>query len=149
MITFSRSKGPYAFLSNMAKSPISFNNEPFTCAESAWQAQKCADPKERECFFIITGPAAKRLGEVVNTRPDWNDIRYDVLIEVLIAKFEQNETFREALLNTDEEEILFDTTGWHDNTWGRCSCVKCSVVPAQNLLGKALVEARRALREKM
>lgn len=149
MISFSRKPGPYSCLSNMTKCAIVYNEEPFTCAEAAWQAQRCADPEERRCFFLLSGSAAKRLGAVINTRADWDSVKYDILVDVLMSKFNHNEDYRDVLLSTNDEEIIADTTGWHDNTWGKCSCIKCSSVPAMNLLGKALMQVRSNIREKM
>lgn len=148
MISFKKGKEPFLCFNNNVRSNIEYNNEPFKCAEAAWQAQKCANPDERSCFFLLAAPAARRLGEVVNVRPDWEEVKYDIMVEVLTAKFEQNKEFREVLLSTEEEEIVFDTTGWHDNTWGMCSCAKCRIASSQNLLGKALVQVRTLLREK-
>lgn len=148
MIVFNRkNKGDYTCFNNMTSTFIDYNNEPYRCAESAWQAQKCADPDERKCFFLLPGPAARRLGAVINKRPDWDEIQYEILVKVLTAKFEQNIPFRKVLLSTGDEPIVYDTTGLHDNLLGRCNCNKCLMLPSQNLLGKALEEVRSKLRE--
>ena len=64
------------------------------------------------------------------------------MVDVLIAKFSQNVQLLNWLMLTGEEQLLENTTGWHDNTWGDCSCPKCKNITGQNLLGKALMEVR-------
>lgn len=67
------------------------------------------------------------------------------MVEVLQAKFSQNPDLQEILKGTGEEELVENTTGWHDNIWGNCECEKCVGKPGKNLLGKALMEVRKGL----
>lgn len=58
------------------------------------------------------------------------------------AKFSKNENLRQILLSTEDEELVEDTTGWHDNIWGDCSCPKCQYIKGRNKLGKILMQVR-------
>ena len=66
--------------------------------------------------------------------------------KVLIEKFKQNQDCLEELLNTQSMELIEDTTGWHDNIWGECTCDDCKTSEHKNLLGKILMEVREELK---
>lgn len=53
-----------------------------------------------------------------------------------------NSNKRAILLSTEDEELVEDTTGWHDNIWGDCSCPKCQYIKGRNKLGKILMQVR-------
>lgn len=64
--------GPYAFLSNFYPCRVTFNGMTFSSVEAAFQAAKCADPKDRTRFLTLEPAQAKRLGRRVKMRPDWD-----------------------------------------------------------------------------
>ena len=66
------------------------------------------------------------------------------MIDVLYAKFSNNPTLKDTLLSTGESTLVEDTTGWHDNYWGICTCPKCYGI-GLNKLDKALMEVRDKL----
>lgn len=124
MIKFSRSRGDYGCFSNFTKAKIEIDGLTFMSSEAAWQAFKTNDPIERKSFCNMTPALAKRAGRRVKLRPDWEKVKYGLMVEVLRAKFSQHENLREKLLSTGDEELVEDTTGWHDNIWGNCDCEK-------------------------
>ena len=63
------------------------------------------------------------------------------------VKMAENKELGEVLKSTGDASIVEDTTGWHDNLWGSCSCPRCDGITGQNLLGKALMEVRARLSE--
>ena len=69
------------------------------------------------------------------------------LYHVVRARFGQNSSEREKLLGTGAAEIIYDTTGSHDNTLGRCRCADCQGKEYRNLYGKALMRVRAELRD--
>ena len=73
---------------------------------------------------------------------DWDDVRDEAMHKVVYAKFSKNENLRQILLSTEDEELVEDTTGWHDNIWGDCSCPKCQYIKGRNKLGKILMQVR-------
>lgn len=102
---------------------------------------KTLDLKIRKAFEKADPCAAKRLGRQVVLREDWEEVKYLVMVTVLISKFE-NTSLLKLLLETGTDEIVEDTIGRCDNEWEIYSCSKCMHVEKKNLLGKALVEVR-------
>lgn len=146
LIKFSRATGKYGCFSNFDKVSVTFDDITYGSSEAAWQAQKTLSVPQRWTFAKLTPSEAKREGRHVQLRPDWERVKYDLMVEVLKAKFAQHADLRQILLNTGDAELMEDTTGWHDNTWGSCSCDRCKNIPGQNLLGKALMATREVLR---
>lgn len=133
----------YGELSNFSPCTIVYKGKTYLNAEAAWQAQKC--PSRSDEFTELCGDEAAELSKLVTKRADWEQIKYHELISVLTCKFSQNVELIGLLKGTTDEEIVNDTTGWHDNVWGFCSCVKCKGKEHKNLLGKALMEVRDRL----
>ena len=132
--------GKYAFLSNFETSPFTVDGVTFPTVEHWFQAFKTLDPEEfREIAAADTPGKAKRMGRHVTLRPDWEEVKVDVMREGLRKKF-AIPRFRTMLLATGDEELMEGNT-WHDRTWGRCVCEKCGG-QGQNLLGQLLMELR-------
>ena len=146
IIKFSRSQGLYGCFSNFAYAPMEYNGLHFDSSEAAWQAQKCTNSEDIKQFCNLSASAAKRLGRSVTLRKDWEDVKYDIMVEVLKAKFTQNQNMLRVLLSTQDKLLVEDTTGWHDNIWGSCSCPRCAATTGKNLLGKALMQVRSDLK---
>lgn len=130
-----RFRDDYAFLSNMYPCKVVVNIEGtehcFTCAEAAFQAYKC--PERAREFESMDGRTAKAAGRRVPLREDWNEIRDDVMREVLVSKF--SDPVLRAKLQAVDYEICEDNT-WNDTYWGRCNG------RGQNKLGQLLMEIR-------
>lgn len=146
MIKFGRRTGVYPEFSNFYECTVKYNNGVYGSSEAAWQAQKTLDLNIRKRFENYTPSGAKKMGRRVNLRSDWEDVKYQLMVDVCYAKFSQNEDLKEKLLSTGSEEIIENTTGWHDNIWGDCECSRCVSKEGKNLLGKALMEVRSTLK---
>lgn len=144
-IKFSRRDKKYGCFSNFTPCTIVFDGITYKSTEAAWQAQKTLDKKERESFSNLSPSEAKKKGRHVNLRKDWEDVKYELMVEICLQKFRGNSEYEKTLIYTGDEEIIEDTTGWHDNVWGNCDCPKCINKPGRNLLGKALMEVRERL----
>ena len=134
-------RGEYEFLSNMYHSPIIVNGLKLTCAEALFQMMKTKRPEERIHFINISGPDAKRLGRCVKLRPDWEEIKIDVMRWVIHQKFKEP-TLRQKLLDTGDATLIEGNT-WGDQFWG------CYYGDGQNWLGKILMDERTKLKEEM
>lgn len=143
MIKFSRVRQEYGAFSNFADCVVVYKGLTYRSSEAAWQAQKC--PERASEFTTLNVSEAKRLGRHVALRSDWEEIKYSEMVDVLRAKFTQHPKLRDLLLSTGDEVLVEDTTGWHDNIWGNCDCVRCSHIKGKNWLGKALMEVRTEL----
>jgi len=138
---------PYTFggrrhpFSNYYPAPTVYEGIAYSTSEAAFQSAKTLDADARRAFINIDPGKAKRDGRSLNLRPDWEQVKYRVMLDVLSSKF-QDPVLRQMLLDTGDRLIIEDTTGWHDNEWGDCHCEKCRHVTGRNMLGKALMEIR-------
>jgi ribA/ribD-fused uncharacterized protein len=138
--------GRYHFLSNFHASPIEMDGLKYPTVEHAFQAAKTKDAtKARRIREAESAKEAKRLGGrngiVKPLRPDWEQIKDDVMYKCLQCKFTQNPSLKKALLNTGDE-YLEETNTWRDIYWGVCNGA------GQNKLGKLLMKLRDELRKK-
>ena len=111
-------KGTY--LSNFWSVPIVYEGLTYANAESAFQASKCADKEERNWFVDTAPQIAKAKGRKVKIRDDWNEVRLQVMWNVLQAKFAQHPDLVAKLVATEDEEIIEGNT-WNDKFWGVCN----------------------------
>lgn len=145
MIKFSKTNYKYGCLSNFYSCPVEYDGITYPNSECAWQSLKSLNQDERKKFAEYTAAGAKKMGRRVKLRPDWEDVKYQLMVGVCYAKFSQNDDLKDLLLSTGDEELVENTTSWHDNTWGNCECEKCKDKEGLNLLGKALMEVRAKL----
>jgi len=88
-------------LSNFERSPIVIDGKEYLSVEHFFQSSKAATQWEHEMIRGTPSPKeAKRVGRTVALRPDWEEIKMDVMLKGLLAKFRQHEQFRDLLLST-------------------------------------------------
>lgn len=73
-------------------------------------------------------------------RSDWDDVKVDVMRNLIRAKAAQHEYVRRKLLATGDRELIEDS--WRDNFWGWGPNRE-----GQNMLGKLWMEVRAELRQ--
>lgn len=146
MIKFTKVDSRYGCFSNFYSCSVEYAGIVYPNSECAWQSLKSFDMDIRKKFATYTAADAKKMGRQIDLRSDWEEVKYDLMVEVCYAKFSQNEELKEILLATGDEEIVENTTAWHDNIWGNCECEKCKNKEGKNLLGKALMEVRKRLK---
>ena len=131
-------RGEFHWLSNFYSCSVHYEGLTFGNTEAAFQAAKCLDMKERERFFGLSGGQAKRLGKRVELRPDWEDVKIDIMRQVLKSKFNQNPELRKKLIATGDTELI-EGNNWGDTFYGVCRGV------GLNHLGKILMEVRKEI----
>ena len=131
-------RGEFDWLSNFFQCQVEFEGMNFSNVEAAFQAAKCLDMKERERFFGLSGGQAKRLGRRVELRSDWEDVKIDIMRQVLKSKFTQNPELKAKLIATGDAELI-EGNKHRDFFWGVCNG------KGQNHLGKLLMEVRAEL----
>ena len=141
MLHITEFRGPYFFLSNFYETPVKYESLTYPSSEAAFQAAKCLDPKARKIFQTMTPKQAKQFGRHVSLRPDWEQVKLQVMSEILKNKFE-NKTLRTQLLATDTANLV-EGNYWHDTFWG----VDLTTGKGQNHLGKLLMNLRKNLKE--
>ena len=129
-----RFREEYYFLSNFYKCNVRYKEIMFTNAEAAFQAQK--DLSRTEEFSNLSPHMARKLGKRVNLRKDWEEVKLNIMEEVLRCKFDQNPSLKEKLINTGDR-LLIEGNDWNDTYWGVCRG------KGQNNLGKLLMKLRK------
>jgi ribA/ribD-fused uncharacterized protein len=138
--------GKWAFLSNFYWNEIEFEGITYPTNEHFFQAMKTLDIGERQKIAnCLTPGQAKRMGRQVALRPDWEEVKEDIMFLGLCLKF-ADEQLADWLVETGDEPLEEGTT-WHDNEWGNCSCPKCRNIEGKNKLGKLLMKVREMIRE--
>ena len=131
----------YAFLSNFYEKPFIYEGVEYKTAEHAFQAVKCVNKIEANQIREAATPGqAKRLGRICRLRSDWEDVKVDLMTDIVRAKFQDPEL--QAMLLATDDAILIEGNWWHDNCWGNCSCDRCSSIKGKNNLGKILMQLR-------
>ena len=104
--------------------------------EHWYQAAKTADEAEFEFIMSAETPGlAKKRGRRCTLVPDWEDIKVDVMRELLYAKYEEPE-IRAKLVATNPRELI-EFNDWGDDFWGVCTDA------GLNMLGQLLEEVRQ------
>jgi hypothetical protein len=137
--------------------PIKFKYKHFTFfnTEQAFMWEKAVyfgDMNIAEEIMKTPNPReAKKLGrKVINFNADtWTNISYQIMVDVNLAKFEQNRILSHVLLST-ESKIIVEASP-NDRIWGiglhwsDDKCLDKSNWQGTNLLGKALMDVRKEL----
>lgn len=130
----------YRWLSNFHPCVVEYKGKKYPSSEHAYMAQKTLDPELAERIRLAPLPRdAKRIGRSVELRPGWDEMRIQVMLDVVRCKFHQNPDLREKLLATGSAELVEGNT-WNDTFWGVCHGV------GENNLGKILMLVRDELR---
>lgn len=88
--------------------------------EHAYQAAKTLDfADQEEIRATLTPGKAKRLGQDVLLRPDWEQIKLEVMYRLLVLKFADPNLSRWLLATGDA--ILEEGNSWGDTYWGVCN----------------------------
>lgn len=131
--------GQYRFLSNFYPCPVEFEGISYRTVEHAFQAAKTHDLLYRTFIENAETPAkAKRLGRKAPLRENWEEVKIDVMHDLLREKFEHFELAM-SLLSTGDEELV-EGNWWGDTFWGKCNGF------GANHLGHLLMEIREELR---
>ena len=140
--TINRFKGKYHYLSNFYSSPIRYKGKVYPTAEHLYQALKTKNKRKRAMIRRCSSPGkAKKLGQEILLRDDWEQVKDKLMYMVIRLKFLQNRMLSMWLSNT-KNITLTEGNNWHDNYWGDCSCSKCKNVKGENQLGKTLMKIR-------
>ena len=108
----------YQFLSNFWLVGVWLDGVLYRSVEHAYQAAKTLHPREREWVAGAPGPAAaKIIGGQVTLRPDWEEIKVQVMLDLLRQKFSRGSKLAEVLDSTGGA-LLVEVNTWRDRFWG-------------------------------
>lgn len=116
----------------------------FPTSEHAYHFQKFKDHAAGYALAIQAAPSAHEAFKIAerhkaDRRPDWDDVKVEIMRDILRAKVAQHEYVRRKLLATGERELVEDS--WRDDVWGWGPNRD-----GQNLLGKLWMEVRAELK---
>ena len=143
-----RFAGPYDFLSNFATAPVTLDGVLYPTVENAYQAAKTLVVADRVVFTNCAPNYAKRIGRQLRLRPDWEQVKDDIMYDLLKQKFASGSSLASALLGTGDA-YLCEGNVWHDNHFGACFCDRCLYTPHLNLLGGFLMRIREELHKEI
>lgn len=134
-------RGDHFFLSNFYPVRLRFRSREFPTAEHAFMSAKTTDERSIQQIRTAATPAdAKRIGRTVPLVRDWDRVRFDVMADVLAAKFDDAELA--ARLVATDGAVLIEGNSWHDQTWGSCTCDRHRRIDGDNALGILLMNER-------
>lgn len=138
-------KKEYFFLSNFYPSTVKYEGLEYANVEAAFQAAKTTNQKERIAFAKENNPSiVKKMGRNILLRADWENVKEDIMYQLVYEKFSSHPELKKKLLETGSEDLV-EGNYWHDNIWGNCSCPKCITRKGENRLGKILMQVRAEL----
>lgn len=130
-------------LSNFSAFSIKWKGLRFDTSEHAYHWEKFPDHPALRNAVRDAGSAHESLkiatANKMFRRPDWDDVKLDIMREILCAKAEQHEYVRRKLLATGDRELVENS--WRDDFWGWGPNRN-----GQNWLGKLWMEVRAELR---
>lgn len=138
-----RFRDTYAFLSNGYPAPMVCHGLTFPNAEAAFQAARCKAAKDRLRFLHCDSGRAKAIAASVQPRDDWEDVKVQVMEDILLEKFRQHPLLAKQLLETGSAFLVNGHTG-KDLFWG----VELYRFRGENWLGKLLMKIRQMLYQK-
>jgi ribA/ribD-fused uncharacterized protein len=132
-------QGENRFLSNFWDAKVVLDGVTYPTVEHAYQAAKTLDKERRKVIQAQPTPGkAKRAGQRVKIRSDWENVKVGIMLDLVRQKFKNNVKLKNRLLATGSEELIEGNT-WGDTFWGRCRGV------GKNHLGKILMKVRSEL----
>lgn len=134
-------------LSSFSAFSLQWKRYRFDTLEHAYHWEKfpaAGDDPLLVAHAIRTAPSAHEAFRLAqehkrNRRHDWDDVKVDIMRQLIRAKAEQHEYVRRKLLQTGERELVENS--WRDDFWGWGPNRD-----GQNMLGKLWMELRAELR---
>lgn len=144
-VLFYSTKGPYGCFSNFSPHSILVKGKRYKTCEHFYQsskfnptdllyAHKIASAKTPKEAALLGRDKKRKL-----LRPDWEEVKLDVMRSALRHKVEQHEDVKHTLLKTEYRKIVEDSP--HDSFWGWGPDQK-----GENWLGRLWMEIRAELR---
>jgi ribA/ribD-fused uncharacterized protein len=146
--------GEYRWLSNFHMCDVYYKGALYPSSEHAYMSAKSNRIADKKIFQKISGSGgehigpsaaqARKMGQNITLREDWEQVKSSVMLECLISKFTNNEDLKNKLLET-ENKYLEETNWWMDRFYG----VDYKTGQGQNMLGRCLMKVRRFLQDEL
>ena len=141
-ICFYNTINKYGCFSNFSRHGFELDGLYWMTSEHYFQAQKFPNtPHLEEIRLAKTPKQAAIMGRDrrLPLRPDWEQVKDDVMRSAVLRKFQTHADIREILVSTGDEELVENAPG--DYYWG---CGKDGT--GRNMLGIILMEVREIIR---
>jgi ribA/ribD-fused uncharacterized protein len=130
-------------LSNFSSFAVQWKGKRFDTSEAAYHFEKFPhDESIQEKIWMATS-AHESLkiahDHKAQRRPDWDEVKVDIMREILHAKVHQHEYVKRKLLATGDRELVENS--WRDDFWGWGPNRD-----GQNVLGKLWMDVRDTIR---
>lgn len=152
------------YLSNFHKCTVYYDGLPWPSSEHAYMAAKC---KHSHFNAFDTFPTynsdengeggthyseicdmkcheVKKWGMTVDLRDDWEDVKFNIMFEICLDKFNRNSDIKEKLIATGSKELI-EANAWKDTYYG----FDINLNRGENNLGKILMSIRGLLKLKI
>jgi len=132
-------RGPYWPFSNFYRCPFNVDGKWYSTSEHYFQSMKFTDSAISERIRLAHSPmesATMGRDRSLHLRPDWEEIKDDVMFDALRHKFSAHPDTMDLLRSPGNEEIDEDASNDFYWGWGRDHSGK-------NMLGKLLMRLRR------
>jgi ribA/ribD-fused uncharacterized protein len=140
-ICFYRENDEYGYFSNFSPHPITLKGKSWPTSEHYFQAQKFSGTSHEEEIRQTSSPmSAARLGRDRQKplRSDWEQVKDEIMLKAVRAKFTQHPDLRAKLLATGNAELVEHTK--NDAYWG-----DGGDGTGKNMLGRILMKVREEL----
>ena len=98
--------------------------------EHAFQAAKAADWAQARWVLESPAPAeARRRGRQVRAWTDWDQVRREVMLDLILRQLRHEQPFRVMLAGT-AGEVLVEGSTWGDVYWGAIGVANAMTAPA-------------------
>ncbi len=127
--------------SNFYSASFFYKNKLWKTSEHAYQAMKFNNEMVQETIRLLKTPkeAAIMGRKLCDIKHDWDSIKDEIMYDVCLTKFSQNEDIKRLLVSTEDAILVEDSQT--DDYWG------CGDDGAgQNKLGFVLMKVRENLR---
>jgi N-glycosidase YbiA len=132
-------RGEYYWLSNFFPAEVDLDGVKYRSVEHAYAASKTLDRPAREKVRVVATPVtAKHIGKRLPIRPDWEDVKLQVMNDLLHQKFAPGSELAAKLLATRNAHIE-EANRWGDRFWGTFKG------EGANHLGRLLMQVRAEL----
>lgn len=143
VIKFYEKDQPYGFFSNFSNHAVYLKNKIWMTSEHYYQSQKYANTDYEDKIRLAPSPLiAAKMGRDNRfpVKPEWKNVKNNIMREVLFAKFTQHPELKNKLLKTSPLTLVEHTE--NDHYWGDGGNGS-----GKNMLGKLLMEVRSSLQK--
>lgn len=143
-----------AYLSNMYPCDFIYRNKPFLSSEQAYQLEKALNAgevsKARKILYMTDAFLAKREGDLIAPSDQWDNLKEDTLLKLVLQKFKQNPALEKRLVDSQYTKFYECTK---DSYWGvkhliTSREIDTSTFTGENRFGVILGEIKARLSEK-